>query len=298
MRTRLFALSILAALATITLKMLAWWLTDSVGLLSDALESFVNLAAALFGLTMVTVASSPPDEDHPFGHEKAEYFSSGFEGILILAVALAIMWPATLRLMHPQPLEKPGLGLTLSIVSSCINGLLAWRMLQASRLYRSIALEADARHLLTDVWTSVGVVAALIAVPITGWLWLDPLVAIAVAANIAREGLRLVRRSVGGLMDEAMPPEERAQVDAVLARYRHDHVRIDHVRTRVSGHRRFVELHMHVPGEWPLARAAALRQELEGALLGAVAGAHATIQILPMNREPLSEAAMSEGTPQ
>ena len=181
---RLMAVSVVVALMTITLKTAAWWFTGSVGLLSDAMESFVNLAAAMFGLLMVTVAARPADDDHPYGHDKAEYFSSGFEGILIIGAAAAIIWTALPRFWNPQPLEQVGWGLALSVASSVLNGVLAWVMLRASRMHRSIALEADAKHLLTDVWTSAGVVAGLLLVGVTGWLWLDPLVAIGVALNI------------------------------------------------------------------------------------------------------------------
>ena len=196
--------SVVVAVLTIALKTLAWWVTDSVGLLSDALESFVNLAGAVFALAMVTVAQRPADADHPYGHHKAEYFSSGFEGILIIGASAAILWASVLRLVHPQPLEQLGWGLALSVVSTGFNGVLAWAMFRSARVHRSIALEGDARHLVTDVWTSVGVVAGLLAAAATGWLWLDPLVAIGVALNILKEGFSLVWRASQGLMDEAV----------------------------------------------------------------------------------------------
>ena len=183
-------LSIAVALATIALKTGAWWVSDSVSLLSDALESLVNLAGAMFALAMVTVAARPADDDHPYGHHKAEYFSSGFEGVLIFVAALAIIVAAVDRLLNPRPLEAVGLGLLLSVVSSAMNGALAWSMLKKARSARSMALEADARHLFTDVWTSAGVVAGLLAVMYTGWQWLDPVIAIAVALNILREARR------------------------------------------------------------------------------------------------------------
>ena len=185
------------------MKTAAWWITGSVGLLSDALESFVNLASALFALAMVTIAARPADEDHPFGHTKAEYFSSAFEGLMIAAAAIAIVWSALQRFMNLQPLEGVGIGLALTVASSLLNGLLAHKMMAASRRHRSVALEADARHLYTDVWTSAGVVVGVALVQITGWLWLDPVVAIGVAANIIREGARVVWVSVDGLMDKA-----------------------------------------------------------------------------------------------
>lgn len=279
-------LSIAVAVATIGLKAAAWWLTGSVGLLSDAMESVVNLAGAMFALAMVTVAARPPDEDHPFGHHKAEYFSSGFEGVLIFIAALAIVWAAIQRFWAPQPITSLGLGLGLSVLSSVMNGLLAYAMLRKAREHRSMALEADARHLFTDVWTSVGVVLGLLGVAGTGWLWLDPVVAIAVAGNVAREGYSLVRRSAEGLMDSAVEPETLRQIDAVLAEFAHPNtLRFDHISTRRAGHRRFVDLHMHMPASWTLQRAAALRTSVEQALMSAVPGLRATIQLLPMDVE-------------
>ena len=290
---RLLMASVVVALITITLKTLAWWVTDSVGLLSDAMESLVNLASAVFGLAMVTIAARPADEDHPYGHHKAEYFSSGFEGILIIVAALGILWTAGQRLFDPQPLEQVGWGLALSVASSVLNGVLAWVMLRASRMHRSIALEADAKHLLTDVWTSAGVVAGLLLVGVTGWLWLDPLVAIGVAVNIVLEGVRLLRRSSHGLMDAAAEPEVQAHIDAVLLRFTqhrggHPVVLFDHVRTRKAGQRRFVNLHMHMPPGWTLGRADDLRHQVEQALAAAVPGLHASIQMLPDGVEPIT----------
>ena len=278
-------LSIAVALATIALKTGAWWITDSVGLLSDALESLVNLAGAMFALTMVTLAAQPPDEDHPYGHHKAEYFSSGFEGVLIFAAALAIIWTAVARMLNPQPLEALGWGLALSVISSAMNGVLAWAMLRKAREHRSAALEADARHLYTDVWTSVGVVVGLAAVNVTGWLWLDPILAIAVAVNIAREGARLIWGAADGLMDRALEPEVRAQIDATLADFSHQTIRFDHVVSRRAGQRRFVDLHMHMPAGWTLGRAAAVRASVEQALMSAVPGLRASIQLLPLDVE-------------
>jgi cation diffusion facilitator family transporter len=279
-------LSIAVALATIALKTSAWWLTGSVGLLSDAMESIVNLAGAMFALWMVIVAARPPDDDHPFGHHKAEYFSSGFEGLLIFIAALAIIWAAVDRLASPQPLQRLGLGLVLSVISSAMNGALAWAMLKKAREHRSMALEADARHLFTDVWTSAGVVAGLLAVQATGWLWLDPVIAIAVAGNVAREGFSLVRRSADGLMDRAVEPAVQQQIDGVLAGFVHPTtLRFDHVSTRRAGQRLFVDMHMHMPPSWSLQRAAALRTSVEQALMAAVPGLRATIQLLPMDVE-------------
>ena len=279
-------LSIAVALATIALKTGAWWVTDSVSLLSDALESLVNLAGAMFALTMVTVADQPPDADHPYGHHKAEYFSSGFEGILILVAALGIIWVAVHRLFDPQPIEQVGWGLALSLGSSALNGVLAWWMFRAARQHRSLALEADARHLVTDVWTSAGVVVGIVLVSISGWLWLDAVVAIAVALNILKEGWRLVWRSSQGLMDEALEPEVLVDVQKVLDGFAHQRgeteiIRFDHLNTRKAGQRRFVDVHMHMPASWTLGRAAALRASVEQALMSEVPGLRATIQLLP-----------------
>jgi cation diffusion facilitator family transporter len=279
-------LSVAVAIATIVLKAGAWWFTGSVGLLSDAMESVVNLAGAMFALAMVTIAARPPDDDHPFGHHKAEYFSSGFEGALIFAAAAAIIWAAIDRLLHPQELTKLDVGLALSVIASVLNGSLAWAMLKKSRERRSMALEADARHLFTDVWTSVGVVAGLFAVMFTGWLWLDPVIAIAVAGNVAREGFNLIRKSADGLMDRAVEPEVQEKIDEVLAGFAHPNtLRFDHIGTRRAGQRLFVDLHMHMPPSWTLQRAAALRTSVEQALMAAVPGLRATIQLLPMDVE-------------
>lgn len=285
---RLLQASIAVAVLTIVLKTAAWWVTGSVGLLSDALESLVNLAGATFGLLMVTIAARPADDDHPYGHHKAEYFSSGFEGVLIGVAAIAIVWAAVGRLLAPQPLEQVGLGLWLSILSSVFNGVLAWVMLRASRVHRSVALEGDARHLFTDVWTSIGVVGGIALVGITGWLWLDPVIAILVALNILREGARLVWRAAQGLMDEALDPALQATIERTLAAFARDAVRFDHVITRKAAQRRFADLHMHVPGTWSLARAAALRAQVERALMDAVPGLIASIQLLPTDVEALA----------
>ncbi len=277
--------SIVVAVVTIALKTLAWWITDSVGLLSDAMESFVNLASAAFALLMVTVARRPADAAHPYGHHKAEYFSSGFEGLLIIVAALGIVWAAVQRLLVPQPLDQLGWGLTLSVLSSAINGALAWAMLQSGRKHRSIALEGDARHLITDVWTSAGVVVGIGLVAISGWQWLDPAVAIGVALNILREGAALMWKSSQGLMDEALEPEVLADIEKTLATFQHHTIRFDHISSRRSGQRRFVDLHMHMPAGWTLGRAAALRSSVEQALMSAVPGLRATIQLLPTDVE-------------
>jgi cation diffusion facilitator family transporter len=290
---RLMAVSIVVALLTISLKTAAWYITGSVGLLSDAMESFVNLAAAMFGLTMLVIAALPADDQHPFGHAKAEYFSSGFEGILIIGAAIAIIWAALPRLWHPLPLEHMGWGLMLAVAATLLNGLLAWVMFGAARRHRSIAIEADAKHLLTAVWTNVGVVFGLPLATVTGWLWLDALVAIGVALHIVLEGWRLLWRSAQGLMDTAVDPDTRARIDAVLTQVlaecllAGEAVAFDHVQTRAAGQWQFVNLHMHLPGNWTLARAAQLRAQLEQTLAEAVPGLHASIQVRPTGDDPL-----------
>ncbi|MDM0105207.1 cation diffusion facilitator family transporter [Variovorax sp. J22R24] len=287
---QLLRVSIAVALITIVLKGAAGYITNSMGLISDAMESFVNLASATFALAMVTVAARPADEDHPYGHHKAEYFSSGFEGILIIGAAIAILWVSVARLLSPQPLEQLGWGLALSVLSSGFNGALAFVLFRAARAHRSIALEADARHLLTDVWTSGAVVIGIVAVGLTGWLWLDPLLAIGVALNIVREGVKLVWRSSQGLMDEALDPESLEALDATLERFAASvpegaQLRFDDIVTRRAGQRRFADLHMHVPGAWSLERAAGLRDGLEQDLMDAVPGLRVTIQLLPLGME-------------
>ena len=281
--------SIAVAGITIALKTLAWVVTGSVGLLSDAMESFVNLASAMFALAMVTVAARPADDDHPYGHHKAEYFSSGFEGILIVGVSGGILWAAGHRLMDPQPIEQLGWGLGLSVLSSALNGFLAWLMFRSAREYRSIALEADARHLVTDVWTSAGVLVGIAGAALTGWLWLDALAAIAVALNILKEGVELVWRSSQGLMDSAVEPEVQATIDATLHQFvqsqAHGAVRFDHVSTRRAGQRQFVDMHLHMPADWTLRHAAELRGQVERALMTAVPGLRATIELLPTDVE-------------
>lgn len=281
--------SVAVAVVTIALKTLAWVVTGSVGLLSDAMESFVNLASAMFALAMVTVAARPADDDHPYGHHKAEYFSSGFEGILIMGVSAGILWAAGHRLFDPQPIEQVGWGLGLSVLSSALNGLLAWVMFRSAREHRSIALEADARHLVTDVWTSAGVLVGIAGAALTGWLWLDAVAAIAVALNILKEGVELVWRSSQGLMDSAVEPEVQAAIDATLQQFvaaqAPGAVRFDHVSTRRAGQRQFVDMHLHMPADWTLRHAAELRGQVERALMTAVPGLRATIELLPSDVE-------------
>ncbi|HEY9024568.1 MAG TPA: cation diffusion facilitator family transporter [Burkholderiaceae bacterium] len=288
--------SAVVAVATIVLKAAAWYVTGSVSLLSDAIEGLVNVVGAVFALLMVTWAAQPPDEGHPYGHHKAEYFSSGFEGVLIVAAAIAIVGAAGERLFHPAPVQAIGLGMVLSLASTALNGGLAFFMLRKASHERSIALEADAKHLIADVWTSVGVVAGLIGVHFTGWLWLDPVVAVCVAGNIVREGVSLVWRSADGLMDMAVEPEVRAQIDRTLGEFKGQPIRFDHVATRRAGQRRYVDLHMHVPAAWTLGRAAALRAEVERALMRDVAGLRTSIQLLPTDVEAYVDEPVA-GTP-
>jgi cation diffusion facilitator family transporter len=268
-------LSIAAAVATILLKGGAWWLTGSVGLLSDALESFVNLTAAVMTLTMLALAARPPDEEHEYGYSKAEYFASGFEGTLILVAAVLIAIAAAERLLAPQPLERVGAGLAVSVVASAINFGVARVLARAGRDHRSIALEADAQHLMADVWTSAGVVAGVGAAAITGWLWLDPLVALAVAAHIVWAGIQLVRRSVLGLLDRAIPAAERQAIEAALEEFRARGIDFHAVRTRQAAGRSFVSMHVLVPGEWSVKRGHDVLEEIEARIRAAVG--HATV---------------------
>jgi len=261
--TRFAWLSIGAAVITITLKSIAYLLTGSVGLLSDALESIVNLVGAIMALAMLTVAASPADEDHAYGHSKAEYFSSGVEGTLILIAAVSIIITAIPRLVTPEPLERVGLGLGVSVVSSLVNLGVAMVLLKAAKQHKSITLEANARHLMTDVWTSVGVLAGVGLVALTGWERLDPIVAFIVAANIIWSGIRIVRMSALGLMDTALPAEEQAKLKNILEKYTQSGVEYHALRTRESGSRQFVSFHILVPGKWTVHRGHQLLESIE-----------------------------------
>ena len=252
-RTRLVRyawLSIIAAIVTISLKAGAYWLTNSVGLLSDALESLVNLVAAGVAMAMISIASRPPDDDHAYGHDKAEYFSSGVEGGLILLAAGSIVLTSSQRLMDPHPIEQPTIGIVISVIASVINFVVSRVLLRVGRRENSIALEADAYHLMTDVWTSAGVIIGIVAVIFTGWQWLDPVIALIVAANIVWSGIKLVQRSAMGLLDTSLPAEERKTILQILERYCLKSVSYHALRTRQSGPRRFVSVHILVPGEW------------------------------------------------
>lgn len=262
--TRFAWLSIAAAIATMLLKTVAWRLTGSVGLLSDALESLVNLAGALMALAMLSVAARPPDEDHPHGHGKAEYFSAGVEGSLIVIAAVSIAVAAVDRLLHPRALEQVGLGLGVSVAASLVNLGVALVLLRAARVHRSVTLQANAHHLLTDVWTSAGVLVGVGAVALTGWQRLDPIVALAVAANIVWTGGRIVLESVGGLMDAALPEDEIAVLRRLLDAYASQGIEYHALRTRRAGALRFVSVHVLVPPDWSVQRGHDVLEQIEG----------------------------------
>ena len=256
-------LSVGAAVATIVLKTAAWKLTGSVGLLSDAMESGVNLVAALGAFWALTLAAKPADRSHNYGHFKAEYFSSGLESVLIVVAALAIISAAVGRLQQPQPLEQLGVGLALSLLATALNALVAWILLKASRRFHSITLRADAHHLLTDVWTSFGVVLGIGLVQVTGLTILDPLIAIAVALNIVVTGWKLLHETASGLLDRSLPEDEQAQLEALLASHETEEIRFHALRTRVAGSRRFVAFHVLVPGRWTVQAGHDLCEQLE-----------------------------------
>jgi cation diffusion facilitator family transporter len=282
-------LSIAAALATILLKGWAWWLTGSVGLLSDALESFVNLAGAMMALAMLTLAAMPADENHAHGHGKAEYFSSAFEGFLILVAAIAIGYAAIERLLNPQPLEAVGIGLAVSVVASIINLATSRILMGVGKKYKSITLEADAHHLLTDVWTSAGVILGVGLVWMTGWLWLDPVIALLVAANIVWTGWRLLQRSAAGLMDVSIPEDDLKAIDEVLEGYRRQGLAFHALRTRQAGTRAFITVHVLVPGAWTVKQGHDWSESIEADIRRVVANAHLTTHLEPIE-DPLSLA--------
>jgi cation diffusion facilitator family transporter len=265
-------LSIAAAVVTIGLKLGAYYLTGSVGLFSDAAESVVNLVAAVAALSALTFASRPPDEEHAFGHNKAEYFSSGLESTLIIIAAVWIGVTAWDRLLDPQPLQNVGLGLSVTLAATALNGGVALVLLRAGRRLRSITLRADAQHLLTDVWTSVGVVLGVVMVQLTGWLVLDPIIGLIVAANIVWTGFRLLNDTAHGLLDTALPPEELEKIYRVLSRHEDDAVNFHAVRTRAAGQRRFVSMHVLVPGYWTVKRGHDLSERIEKELANALQG--------------------------
>jgi len=287
MLERYALLSIAAAVATIVLKGLAWWLTGSVGLLSDALESFVNLAAAMLAFSMLRLAASPPDKDHPYGFSKAEYLAAGIEGALIVLAAAGIVYTSLPRLIAPAPLQTFGAGIALSVAASVINLLVARVLIHAGREHHSITLEADGKHLMTDVWTSAGVIIGVALVYLTGWLRLDPLIALAVGAHIVWTGVGLMRRSVAGLLDAAISPGEQAELTKLFTEYSKRHgVSFHALRTRQAGKRRFVSFHFLVPDSWTVARAHQLSEEIEARMRSMVPNA-----LIETHIEPISDPA-------
>jgi cation diffusion facilitator family transporter len=280
-------LSIGAAFATIALKMVAWWLTGSVGLLSDALESLVNLAAAVMALSMLRLAAAPPDEAHPYGFSKAEYFSAGIEGALIVLAAGGIVWAAIPRLVSPQELQVPLLGAALTALATVINLVVGIILIRVGRREHSITLEADGRHLMTDVWTSVGVVLAVVLVALTGWLHLDPIIALAVAAHIVWTGMGLMRRSWRGLLDAAISTEDTEEVTKLFNEYAKRYgITFHALRTRQAGARRFISFHMLVPDAWTVAQAHRLSEEIESRIRSMVPNAAVFTHM-----EPISDPA-------
>ena len=280
-------LSIAAAITTILLKGIAWKLTGSVGLLSDAIESFVNLAGALMALAMLTLAALPADDNHAHGHSKAEYFSSAFEGFLILLASLAIGYTSIERLINPRPLEAVDVGLLVSVVASAINLATAKILMKVGREQNSISLEADAHHLMTDVWTSAGVIAGVGLVWLSDWLWLDPVIAILVALNILWTAWQLMHRSASDLMDESLPAEQLKLIETLLASYREQGLDFHALRTRQSGNRAFVTLHVLVPGHWTVQLGHNWADRIELEIGKAIPRAHITTHLEPIE-DPVS----------
>jgi cation diffusion facilitator family transporter len=283
--TRFACLSIAAAIATIVLKTTAYLMTDSVGLLSDAFESIVNLIGAVMTFAMLKIASRPPDKEHLHGHSKAEYFSSSIEGLLILFAAAGIAYAAVTRLIEPKPLEKLGLGLLISMAASIINLIVALILMRAGKRHNSIALEADGHHLMTDVWTSVGVIAGIAVVSFTGWNRLDPIVALIVALNIVWTGVSLLRRSVSGLMDAALPEEDQKIIEAIISTFKERGVDFHALRTRQAGSRRFVSVHILIPGRISLHDAHHLAEDFEKEVRQALCEASVTTHLEPIDDE-------------
>jgi cation diffusion facilitator family transporter len=276
-------LSILAAVLTIALKTTAYFYTGSIGLLSDALESLINLAAAIIALVLIKIAAQPPDEDHAFGHDKAEYFSSGIEGMLIFFAAFGILYSAVPRLFSPPPLEHIGFGLFISLVATLINLVVGLTLIRAGKNHHSIILEADGRHLLTDVWTSIGVVLGILIVSLTGWLILDPIIALLVALNIVWTGFQLIRRSALGLMDTTVSTETQEKIVEILDGYVAEK-KIDYhaLRTRQSGARKFVSVHILVPDDWTVQKGHDLTEEIENDICQAVSDSTVFTHLEPL----------------
>lgn len=278
-------LSILAAILTMGLKFMAYWISGSVGLLSDALESVINLVASVLAFIALWYAAQPPDAEHTYGHEKIAYFSSGLEGMLILVAAIIIAWEACMHLLAPQPLTGLDIGLICSFIASAINFIVAWLLLREGKHARSIVLEADGKHLMTDVWTSLAVIVALLLVGVTGWLWLDPVIALLVALHILSTGLILMRRSFDGLMDRAWPTKELEELRNNIRSQLKPGMAFHALRTRTAGTRRLIEFHLLVPGEMTLADAHAFAHSLEDALLQQDSQRDVTIHLEPIEAE-------------
>lgn len=275
-------LSIAAAIATIALKISAYLLTNSVGLLSDATESLINLAGAIMALAMLTIAARPADDDHAYGHGKAEYFSSGVEGLLIFFAAIFIAIASVKRFIDPKPIEKIGIGLIISVIASIINLVVALVLFKAGKRYRSITLEADAKHLMTDVWTSAGVIIGVGAVYFTGWQRLDPIIAFLVACNIVWTGFSIVRKSVSGLMDQALSPAEMKIIHSTIEPYKKRGIEFHAILTRESGARQFVSFHVLVPGEWTVQKGHQLLEDIEADLRKALPGIVVSTHLEPL----------------
>lgn len=280
--TRFAWISIAAALVTIALKFVAYYLTGSVGLLSDAVESVVNLFGALIALWMLTLAAQDADAKHAYGHSKAEYFSSGAEGALIILAAAGIAYSAIDRMLHPRLLEQVGVGLAVSVAASVVNFVVARILLDAGKRYNSITLEADAHHLMTDVWTSAGVLVGVGLVVITGWSLLDPIVALLVSCNIIWTGVSLMRRSIDGLMDVVLPEEEQEAIELVMARYREKQIEFHMLRTRQAASHRFISVHMLVPGDWTVHDAHHHAEDFEKDLADALGDVYITTHLEPI----------------
>ncbi|MEJ5918822.1 MULTISPECIES: cation diffusion facilitator family transporter [unclassified Corynebacterium] len=280
-------LSVIAAVATIALKVGGWFVTGSVGLLSDAAESLVNLVAAIVAVIVLKVIAQPADKDHEFGHSKAEYFSAGIEGAMIFVAAVFIIYSSVDRLLHPQPIEQIGLGLALTVLASAINGAVALVLLRAGKQHGSLTLTADGKHLMTDVWTSVGVLVGVALVFLTKWWWLDPVIALVVAVNILWTGRELMLEAGGGLMDKAMTGEDRDDVDRILQSHCDPVKRIDvhEIRTRVSGRQHFIEFHVLVPGKWSVEHGHDILTAMEDDLKDRFPGVHIASHLEPIEDE-------------
>ena len=280
-------ISIIAALFTISLKTAAYFVTGSIGLLSDALESVVNLAAAGVGFWALSFATQPPDPEHPFGHSKAEYFSSGIESVLIVIAALTIAVTAGDRLFNPQPIEQVNIGIALSIIASVINGAVAWLLFKAGKRLRSITLRADAEHLLSDVWTSLGVIIGVILVKITGWLFLDSIIGLIVAIQIVWTGIKLLQQTASELLDRSLPNEQQQEIKNILLNYEPQGIEFHALRTRVAGSRSFIYFHVLVPGKWSVKQGHDLCEEIELAVINALPGSHVMTHLEPIE-DPVS----------